>query len=51
VDGGLEGMVLVVLRRGLWKRIFLLLACDGVRYLVLCCQTADAIVRQDVDSW
>lgn len=44
-------MVLVVLRRGLWKRIFLLLACDGVRYLGLCCQTADAIVRQDVDSW
>lgn len=43
-------MVLAVLRRGLWKRIFLLLACDGVRYLGLSCQISDAIVQQDVDS-
>ena len=43
-------MVLAVLRRGLWKRIFWLLACDGVRYLGLSCQISDAIVRQDVDS-
>lgn len=42
-------MVLVVLRRGLWKRIFLL-ACDGVRYLGLSCQISDAIVQQDVST-